>query len=341
MRLTELLRWDEIDHSISLLRENSVIDCGHIAVRYSSGEFLFGGYDGPSLSNLETLEVGVALCRRMKSQGRKIILSICLSDTSRLLGDGSKRAELLSAIDASNWPVCLPPEYLSRLSASDLDHVTVTLQTRNSNRFSGLIKKVKARAMHGSSPEKLYEELYGVLLSSLDGDRFAVSTPFLMKCTEEDSYYGGSKWKGRDYFDREESLIARPMTRLKRSGLINLYEKSTGILCPSAYGGLLLNYDESCDHICIYSRRDDCYIGEKILRGVIVANILKTDFSRTCLQIVFPETSRTPELSTLNSAQLKQPDVLWSAFVSWLEKHGIFDHMSFYRGQTETEVSLL
>jgi hypothetical protein len=286
-------RCNEINRFISGLRERVIIDCGHLPVRGCDQGFSFGECAGPSASALETLELGVALSRRLTAEGRRAILSICLSDTSRLLGDRGKREELADAISRQCWSAVLPPEYLRRLTSAELDRISVTLQTRNSNRFSAQLKKLKTRALRASTPEALYRAEQAVLLTSLDGDRLAVSTPFLVDSASEDDYYGWEGWKRPDHVDREEDIIAKPMTRLLRRGLINLYEKSTGILCPATYGGLLLNYDESSDHICIYARHDDPDIGEKILRGVIAANVVKRDMSRTFLQIVSRLAGRT------------------------------------------------
>lgn len=323
-------RWNEISRLISCLRERIIIDCGHLPIRGCDQGFSFGEVAGPSASTLETLELGIAISRRLTAEGRKAILSICLSDTSRLLGDGSKREALAAAVSQRSWSAVLPPEYLHRLTPIELDQVSVTLQTRNSNRFSAALKKLKARALRASTPEAFYREEQAVLLTSLDGDRLAVSVPFLLDCASEDDYYGQNEWKQPDHVDCEEDIIARPMTRLLRRGLINLYEKSTGVLCPATYGGLLLNYDESSDHICLYSRHDDPDIGEKVLRGVVAANVVQRDMSRTFLQIIFPHLSATPEISLLSSARLRRYDTSWKTFVDALDALGIFHAMTLY-----------
>ncbi|WP_124594121.1 hypothetical protein [Burkholderia ubonensis] len=328
MIIQETSRWDEIEQSISDLRKRVIIDCGHVSVRSDQQGFSFGGRGGLSASTLATFEFGVALRRRLAAEGREATLSVCLSDTSRLLGDSKERAVLASAIAEQRWSAILPSEYLQRLSQDEFDQITVTLQTRNSNRFSGALKKFKTAAARTTSSEIFYRESGSLLLSSFDGDRLVISMPFLMDCASEDAYYDNDDWRSPDHIDREEDIIARPMTRLLRSGFINLYEKSSGILCPATYGGLLLNYDESSDHICIYSRSDDPHIGEKILRGVIAANAVSRDMSRTFLQIVFPEISRQPEISLLDSSRLKRPDMSWTAFASALESREVFSRMT-------------
>ncbi|MBK1822618.1 MULTISPECIES: hypothetical protein [Burkholderia cepacia complex] len=335
--IEEISRWDEIEQSISALRKRVVIDCGHVSVRRDHQGFSFGGSGGPSASTLLTFEFGIALRRRLASEGREATLSLCLSDTSRLLGDSKERAELASAIAERRWSAILPSEYLCRLSRDEFAQTIVTLQTRNSNRFSGALKKFKTAASRSGSSEVFYRESGSLLLSSFDGDRLAVSTPFLTECTNEDAYYENTDWRSPGNFDREEDIIARPMTRLLRSGFINLYEKSSGILCPATYGGLLLNYDESSDHICIYSRSDDPHIGEKILRGVIAANAVSRDMSRTFLQIVFPEISRTPEISLLDSTRLKRSNMSWARFASELELRDVFSRMEPYVERKNSE----
>ncbi|WP_155122614.1 hypothetical protein [Burkholderia ubonensis] len=90
MIIEEISRWDEIEQSISALRKRVVIDCGHVSVR-----------------------------RRLASEGREATLSLCLSDTSRLLGDSKERAVLAAAIAEQRWSAILPSEYLHRLSQDE------------------------------------------------------------------------------------------------------------------------------------------------------------------------------------------------------------------------------
>lgn len=319
------------------LGNSVVIDFGHVPIRYEAGRFQFGGVDGISESTISSFHVGLALYRYQKTEGRQAKISICLSDTSRLLGDTGARAKILEAINAKRWLECLPELYKSYLGDNELDDILISLQTRNSNRFSTLIKKSKANILKEGSNEIYYDKTGAVLLSSLDESVFSISTPYLFSHELEDIYYQNNMWQTDSYVDREKDIVAMPLTRLKRSGVINLYEKSSGILCPATYGGLLLNFPEGHDHICVYARNDDPYIGEKIIRGVIACNALKIDFGRQCLQIVYPQMLRTPELSFIRSDELRSQKTTFDDFLKKMQQKGIFDFMKFYNNQTRLD----
>lgn len=337
MLLRDLPLWNEMTDFMRQLRKDIVIDCGHVPVRYGDGRFQFGDAEGMSESIIRSFHVGLALYKYHKLEGRQAKISICLSDTSRLLGDTDARAKLVEAINAKRWQECLPELYKSYLGDNELDDVLISLQTRNSNRFSTLIKKSKVNILREGNNETHYHNTGAVLLSSLDEDLFSISTSCLLNYERENIYYQNTMWQKSTYVDREKDIIAMPLTRLKRSGIINLYEKSSGILCPATYGGLLLNFPENYDHICVYARNDDPYIGEKIIRGVIACNALKVDFSRQCLQIVYPQMLRTPELSFINSDELKTQKNSFDDFLKKMQEKGIFEYMKFYNNQIQLD----
>lgn len=320
MLLRDLPRWDEIANFMRPLRNDIVIDCGHVPVRYEAGCFQFGALQGISESIIHSFHIGLALYKYQKLEGRQVKISICLSDTSRLLGNTDARAKLIEAINEKRWQECLPELYRHYLDDNVLDDVFISLQTRNSNRFATLIKKAKAKILRDGNNEAYYHSTGAVLLSSLDEDIFAISTPYLFSNELENVYYQNAMWQTSNYVDREKDIIAMPLTRLKRSGIVNLYEKGSGILCPATYGGLFLNFPEKYDHICVYARNDDHYIGEKIIRGVIACNALKVDFSRQCLQIVYPQMLRTPELSFIKSNEIKNQKTSFDDFIKKCKK---------------------
>lgn len=329
---TSWKRWGEIQKVFSGLREDVVVDCGHVPIRCSNQRYTFGGADGVSETMLSSFFSGLAMTRRLRAEGRRVKLNVCLSDTSRLLDDKNRRGELATIITQGKYSECLPSEYLEGLSSADFDDLVVMLQTRNSNRFARVIKKIKVRAKASNSDAELYDDLGVVLLRSNDGEQFAVSGPFLIAEPEGWEETERSRWAcgGSDKIEANDE-DRKALQFIRENARIALYQKSIGPLCPATYGGLLLHYDERYDHICVYSRNDDAHITEKLLRGVISANWLKADFSRTCVQIVFPELSNVPELSVLESHRLRQYRLPFSQMVAYLKSRRVFDALSFYR----------
>ncbi|UVL01119.1 hypothetical protein [Pseudomonas sp. B21-048] len=113
-----------------------------------------------------------------------------------------------------------------------------------------------------------------------------MTTPYLFDTDDEDSYFGGSWWKNNENQIKQSDLENCPLARLKKNPVINLYETGGRVLCPATYGGLFCQFDNSVDHIAIYARADDEFIGEKVYRGVISANLLIENFPRNCAQII-------------------------------------------------------
>ncbi len=330
MEFTTWPRWDEIRRVLTGFREDIVLDCGHVSVRHDGQKFTFGGVGGVSDTALLTFDRGLALSRWLRAQGHRVKLNVCLSDTSRLLARRDKKSELRAAVSEQRYASCLPEAYLTRLQSRDFEDLVVMLQTQNSNRYAALIKKAKARVKGQGSPSvhgRLYEERGSVLLKSHDGERFAISGPFLMDTT----------WMrdGGDGIDmRAEDRTALEVIR--NDTVITLYQKGFGPLCPATYGGLLVHYGEQFDHVCLYSRDDDPYISEKIHRGVIATNWLKADFSRACFQIVFPEVSSTPELSLVRSEDVRKFRPPWGHMLNYLTSQRVFDTMSLYTKSQES-----
>ena len=184
MNPTTWSRWSEIQSVLSELREDVVIDCGHVSVRYLGQKFRFGSAGGVSETALMTFMRGLTLSRLLRAEGRRVKLNICLSDTSRLLSNKDRRRALREAIAEKRYSECLPPEYLEQLTPKELDDLVVMLQTRNSNRFTNLIKKAKTKAKAVRCEKRVYQELGTVMLKSHDDERFAVSGPFLMNAPD-------------------------------------------------------------------------------------------------------------------------------------------------------------
>lgn len=331
MELTSILKWDNIEQHIAKLGKKVIVDCGHCPVRIRDGELVFGGLDGISDTTLNTFLTGLSLYRLLKQRAYQVKLSICFSDTSRLLKAKDARQKIKDCIREKNWETCLPHAYLHALTEEERDDIVLSLQTQNSNLFTNLIKKIKTKSKKSASQQDFYGRFNALALKSQDDDLFSITTPYLLDTQKEDRYFGSADWINDEGQDNERSLTAMPLLRLKKMGMIHLYEKSSGILCPATYGGLLLNFDNSWDHIAVYARADDAFIAEKLLRGVIATNVCHPEFNRKCLQIVFSESSNLPEVSLITSESVKNPTLTYPQFIDKLTKKGLFDTMTYYK----------
>ena len=74
-------------------------------------------------------------------------------------------------------------------------------------------------------------------------------------------------------------LVNCPFLNVKKLGIIHVYSKSSGILCPGTYAGQMLALPPQADRIAIYSRDDDETIAEKVIRGIVASYIF--DLSST------------------------------------------------------------
>ncbi|WP_141689810.1 hypothetical protein [Aeromonas sp. EERV15] len=110
-------------------------------------------------------------------------------------------------------------------------------------------------------------------------------------------------------------LNSIPLIRLKKNPIINLYESGGKVLCPATYSGLLSHFDNNVDHIAIYARGDDDFIGEKIIRGVIASNILSDEFSRNCVEIIISK-SGSLEISIIRENEIRRCGCEYEAFIS-------------------------
>lgn len=293
-----------------LKNQRVVIDCGHAAICLQQNTILLGDEGYASPSQIATLQLGVALYHYLTALGKCAILSICFTDTSRFLGDPSQRASIRELIENGSMLERLPNEYRQLLSGIEKDNIHFSLQTRNSNRFSALIKRVKAKIKASSSADELFESYRCLFLEKQGaGKTFGFTHPFLLSGQEETQALGGSWWEDESISIHPSDLLKAPLVKLKRLKHINLYDKADGILCPATYGGLLLGFDSSYDHIAVYSRLDDEHSGEKICRGVISAILLKQDTEKNYIQVTLQDEDFCPahtELSYLNHERIHQ-----------------------------------
>lgn len=163
-------------------------------------------------------------------------------------------------------------------------------------------------------------------MTSGNNDIFSLSTPFLANTNIEDQYFQGDWWKDEDNKIKDSVLSTLPFIRLKKNPIINLYESGGKVLCPATYSGLLSHFDNNVDHIAIYARGDDEFIGEKIIRGVIASNILSDEFSRNCIQVIVSKTGKL-EVSIIRENEIKHCKCEYETFTSKISKNISFNNM--------------
>jgi hypothetical protein len=291
---------------LDAFRQAVAIDCGHIKVRPSRDTFMVGEESEPTPAGLQTLEIGLLLAEALEATGRHPLLNIVLSDASRLMTP-SHRARLVDLIEQGFAPALLPASYRDRLAQVPHAQLRISLQKQHSNRAEKLMVRLKERLSKAALTAQGTIDAYGALfLRSLDDDLFALSAPLLFDDEAENAHFGARDWRDSSFVDRPEDLAAAPLTKVKRSGFIGLHEKSSGALCPATYAGYIWSHDNSVDHIAIHCRGDDAGIGEKVLRGVIAANLLSPSVNRNFLQITLASEGPLQEVSLLSSAQVRR-----------------------------------
>jgi hypothetical protein len=287
---------DSIVHTITSeknLRENIVIDCGHTTIFSSHDGYSFGIQGEPSPTEILTFELGIALHDALKRHNKNVSINLYLSDLIGIKGGNDERRKITQDIQHREKAVYIPSAYQKILAASEipLEKVAIHLQSKGNDHFRKIIRRTRSgiEQLKSTSQNYIHEvfnKTNALFLSTEDQGLFSLTTPYLFDTHDEDSYFGGSWWKNNENQIKQSDLENCPLARLKKNPVINLYETGGRVLCPATYGGLLCQFDNSVDHIAIYARADDEFIGEKVYRGVISANLLIENFSRNCAQII-------------------------------------------------------
>lgn len=285
-----------------------VIDCGHLPVLVSEeGLFQFGKEGEPSVTEIFTLALGVDVYKRLKKFGREAKLSICFSDTTRYFKYPEKRPLLKEMCETGEVVSILPISYQEIVREVDPADYFFSLQTVNSNRFTKIIKKVKKDIRTINDEQKVFD-IYNVLFAKDNLDiLFSFTNSFLLDVSNENKALDGSWWLDEFSTLHPTDLVKAPVASLKKFGIISLYSKKTGILCPATYGGLISYFGDGVDHVAIYSRNDDPSIGEKIIRGIVSITTLsqpqlvKKNFLQVILNSNFSEKNlKSVEISCLS-----------------------------------------
>lgn len=318
-----------------LKKEHVAIDCGHIPVRKNEQHIHFGDHNGnPTETQLMTLDAGIFLFQKMKELSRSPKLSICFADTTKFIQDISLRKQLSELCEKGEILELLPSAYQEKIEQAKIQRkdLVFSLQTKNSNKFSVVLKKSRMFAKKKGS-EKFFSKYGGILLSDTERDTLGFANPFLLSPEHESQLLKGDWWLDSDYEPHPQDLLIAPLLRLKRLGIVKLFSKSKGILCPATYAGLLLNFDNTYDHIAIYARQDDEFVAEKVLRGYVAALALVPEFNRSCISIALPNSVTGLEVAHLSREVLHEVPLVdnYAKFLHVVDQHlRIANQYNFY-----------
>ena len=286
-----------IETLIPKLRRDVLIDCGHAKISQLNGQLVLGRNGQPSETEIQTLQEGIRLADILKHSGRRPLLHICFSNRERIEIPEEPSSEFIQS---------LPDSYRNAIGTSglDLEEIRFSLQSTHRNRFAKLVKKLKNQARsEGLSSAELFSKYRGLFLKDREGDLFSLLIPHLNQQEDKHVLYADDS---EDFELGEGDLLEDPLLRLKQSGVIHLHSKSQGVLCPGTYGGLILGSAPNYDHIAIYSRADDPFIGEKLARGSLAALTIKPNDQRSCVTIIKQERSKKSEISYFNRGEFAE-----------------------------------
>lgn len=313
-----------------------VIDCGHTPLGISGQELLFGRNGSPSETELLTLQIGVNTLNRLKGMGKDAKLSICFSDTTRFFRKPEKRAWVKEMCESGDIIEKLPEQYRDILKNVTSTDCFFTLQTVNSNRFTRIIKKVKKDIRSAGSSRSAYKK-YNVLFARDNIDTlFCFTNEYLLNTTHENNILDGDWWLDEFSTLHPSDISNAPIAPLKKFGIISLYSRKTGILCPATYGGLISNFGENVDHIAIYSRNDDPSIGEKIIRGIVSTCVLSMPQlqNKNFLQVILNSDKKTgfskyAEVSLISASDVNTKEFSYEELTELFKKRLSYRYKNF------------
>lgn len=319
---------DSIVHTITSqknLRENIVIDCGHTTLFSSHDGYSFGIKGEPSPTETLTFKLGVRLYDALKHHNKNVSINLYLSDLIGIKGGNDERRKITQDIQHNKKIAYIPAAYKNILAASEipLDKVAIHLQSKGNDLFRKIMRRTRSglellKSTHPNYIDEVFKKTNSLFLTTEDQGMFSLTTPYLFDTQDEDAYFGGSWWKSNESQIKQSDLENCPMARLKKNPVINLYETGGRVLCPATYGGLLCQYDNSVDHIAIYARADDEFVGEKVYRGVISASLLIENFSRNCAQIII-NNEELVEHSFFEKDTIARPDTDSAKFTKQIQ----------------------
>jgi hypothetical protein len=273
-------------------RENIVIDCGHTTIFSSDQGYQFGLQGTPSKTETLTFKLGVEIYQALVRTNRNVLLNLCLSDLVGIKGGNDERRKITQGLKGEQKSAYIPEAYKNLLDAYDvpLDRVNIILQSTGNKLFKKILNRTRSgieqlKVVDQGYVHETFQQTNALFLSTENQGLFSLTTPYLYDTQVEDAYFGGAWWKDHGLINQRD-LEHCPLARLKKNPVINLYETGGRVLCPATYGGILCQFDNATDHIAVYARGDDEFIGEKVGRGVVAANVLIEHFARNCAQII-------------------------------------------------------
>lgn len=310
-------------------RKKIVIDAGHVALGHNGSEFVFGhSLIEPSHTETITFLMGLYLADLLIKLGKQAEVHLCLSDTTKNFASPQQRECFKEKIEMQAEDT-IPLSYRSLRQRYPHIKVELSLQTQNSNRFSATMKKLKKSLQQMKTPTSAFSHYGALFLKDHSDDLFGFTHPFLLNTAEEDAKMGGNWWMDESTSIHPADLANCPFLPLKKLGVINLYSKSTGILCPGTYAGLMLAVDPQADRVAIYARQDDETIGEKVLRGILASHVFAPEFNCYSLQIILPLGHAKIEFSHLNFPELKS-QISWEVFSQQVEQRNLMERYKIY-----------
>lgn len=314
---------ENIIKTCSSLGNKIVIDCGHTLIFNKDKSYSFGKTGTPSQGEIESFRYGVKIFNLLQDLNKRTWINLYLSDLVGINGGNKERRNIYADIESGNKEKYIPQQYIDLLKEENIDikYVNINLQSKGNKAFKKTIKKIQREIKSiNHTPEyhkSLYEKYNALFLTSIDNNTFSIFSPFLIDDENENEFFDGTWWRYENISINNLWLVKHPLLRLKINPVINLYESGGRVLCPSTYAGMVSLYDNSFDHIAVYSREDDDYIGEKIIRGVIAANVLDLSFSRNCVQVILTKDKQV-ELSHIMSNSFRQRKHNFSEILSFI-----------------------
>ena len=259
--------WDKF---ASTSQQNIVIDAGHLEVGVRDNRISFGkDLLGPSETQTLTFYLGLKLASHLLRLGKNCTINLCLSDTTKNFECVEQRAMLKNMADS----LSLPHDYAAVAKEFPQVPIELCFQTVLSNKSTSRIKQIKKELKKSVDLEKVYQNYKALFLTDQESDLFGFLTPFLLNTSLENSQMKGDWWLDENCILHPLDLVRCPFLSVKKLGIIHVYSKSAGILCPGTYAGQMLALPPHADRVAIYARDDDETIAEKILRGIIASFI--------------------------------------------------------------------
>ncbi|HIB1683896.1 TPA: hypothetical protein ACWV7L_004949 [Salmonella enterica subsp. enterica serovar Muenchen] len=314
---------ENIIKTCSSLGNKVVIDCGHTLIFSKDKSYSFGKVGTPSTGETESFRYGVKIFNLLQGLNKRTWINLYLSDLVGIKGGNKERRDIYDEIENGDKEKYIPQQYIDLLKEGNIDikYVNINLQSKGNEIFKKIIKKtdreIKCIKHIPEYHQSLYEKYNALFLTSIDNNTFSIFSPFLIDDENENDFFDGTWWRYENININNLWLVKFPLLRLKINPVINLYESGGRVLCPSTYAGMVSLYDNSFDHIAVYSREDDDYIGEKIIRGVIAANVLDLSFSRNCIQVILTKDKQV-ELSHIRNNSFRQRKQNFSESLSFI-----------------------